>query len=112
MTAGPPEGGDEVVRLVAHVRGRVQGVGFRWWTRARALELGLTGYARNCPDGRVEVLAQGSREACEALLAALSAEDAAAAAEGSDAPARPGHVTGVGAQWLDPVKLPGGFRET
>ena len=41
------------VRLTAWVHGRVQGVGFRWWTRSRALELGLTGYAANRPDGRV-----------------------------------------------------------
>ena len=41
------------------VRGTVQGVGFRWWARARALELGLTGHARNTADGRVEVVAQG-----------------------------------------------------
>jgi len=41
------------------VSGRVQGVFFRAATRARALELGLHGYARNLPDGRVEVLACG-----------------------------------------------------
>ena len=58
-------------RLTAHVKGHVQGVGFRWWTRARALELGLTGSATNLQDGRVEVVAEGPREACEALLAAL-----------------------------------------
>ena len=46
------------VRLTAWVHGRVQGVGFRWWTRSRALELGLTGYAANRPDGRVQVVAQ------------------------------------------------------
>ena len=40
-------------RLTAWVHGRVQGVGFRWWTRARALELGLVGHATNHPDGRV-----------------------------------------------------------
>ncbi|MEO6703969.1 MAG: acylphosphatase, partial [Jatrophihabitantaceae bacterium] len=33
----------EPVRLTAWVHGQVQGVGFRWWTRSRALELGLTG---------------------------------------------------------------------
>ena len=33
------------VRLTAWVHGHVQGVGFRWWTRSRALELGLTGFA-------------------------------------------------------------------
>ncbi|MFZ1578128.1 MAG: acylphosphatase, partial [Nostocoides sp.] len=43
----------EVERLVVHLSGRVQGVGMRWWVRARALELGLVGYARNTDDGRV-----------------------------------------------------------
>lgn len=61
----------DAVRLTAWVHGRVQGVGFRWWTRARALELGLTGSAANKPDGRVEVIAEGPREACEALVALL-----------------------------------------
>lgn len=56
------------MRLQAFVKGRVQGVGFRWWTRARALELGLTGTATNLADGRVEVIAEGPRPACEALL--------------------------------------------
>ncbi|GAA4530697.1 acylphosphatase [Amycolatopsis samaneae] len=59
------------VRLTAWVHGHVQGVGFRWWTRSRALELGLTGSARNLPDGRVEVVAEGVRDHCERLLAAL-----------------------------------------
>jgi acylphosphatase len=59
------------VRLAAWVHGQVQGVGFRWWTRSRALELGLIGFARNLPDGRVEVVAEGVRDHCERLLAAL-----------------------------------------
>lgn len=59
------------VRLHAWVHGRVQGVGFRWWTRARARELALVGWARNAADGRVEVVAEGDRAACERLLAAL-----------------------------------------
>ncbi|MFB9963515.1 acylphosphatase [Sinosporangium siamense] len=59
------------VRLTAWVRGHVQGVGFRWWTRARALELGLVGWARNTNDGRVEVVAEGTREACVKLLELL-----------------------------------------
>ncbi|MFI6867197.1 acylphosphatase [Nocardia sp. NPDC050406] len=59
------------VRLSAWVHGLVQGVGFRWWTRSRALELGLTGYARNHRDGRVHVVAEGPRERCETLLALL-----------------------------------------
>jgi acylphosphatase len=56
------------VRLTAWVHGYVQGVGFRWTTRSRALELGLTGYAGNQLDGRVLVVAQGPRQACEQLL--------------------------------------------
>lgn len=59
------------VRLTAWVHGYVQGVGFRWWTRSRALELGLTGYAANQADGRVLVVAQGPQEACERLLGLL-----------------------------------------
>ena len=51
--------------------GNVQGVGFRWWTRSRALELGLAGYASNQPDGRVLVVAQGPRADCERLLELL-----------------------------------------
>lgn len=59
------------MRLTAWVRGAVQGVGFRWWTRSRALELGLVGSAANLADGRVEVVAEGDRDACLALLDAL-----------------------------------------
>jgi acylphosphatase len=62
---------DERVRLTAWAHGAVQGVGFRWWTRSRALELGLVGSASNLADGRVEVIAEGSRPACEQLLALL-----------------------------------------
>ncbi|WP_327144754.1 acylphosphatase [Nocardia sp. NBC_01327] len=68
MTATP-------VRLSAWVHGRVQGVGFRWWTRSRALELGLTGYARNHRDGRVHVIAEGPRENCDTLLTLLRSGD-------------------------------------
>jgi acylphosphatase len=50
------------------VHGRVQGVGFRWWTRCRARELGLLGEARNLPDQRVLVVAEGERGSCERLL--------------------------------------------
>ena len=62
---------EETVRLTAWVHGRVQGVGFRWWTRARASELGLRGYARNLNDGRVEVVAEGARIGCIRLLELL-----------------------------------------
>ncbi|WP_459547269.1 acylphosphatase [Nocardia sp. X0981] len=69
--AGEDTGATERVRLGAWVHGRVQGVGFRWWTRSRALELGLTGYAANTADGRVRVIAEGPRAAAAELLALL-----------------------------------------
>ena len=47
------------------VSGQVQGVGFRWFVARHARSLGLGGYARNLPDGRVEVVASG--EGPEAL---------------------------------------------
>jgi acylphosphatase len=74
-------------RLTAWLRGHVQGVGMRWWIRARALELGLAGWARNLDDGRVEVVAEGPRDALENLLAALSGAGT------------PGRVNGVTHRW-------------
>ena len=44
------------------VRGRVQGVGFRWFVEREAHLLGIAGWVRNNHDGSVEVLAQGTRE--------------------------------------------------
>ena len=87
------------VRLNAWVHGRVQGVGFRWWTRCRALELGLTGYAENLADGRVLVVAQGRREAGEKLLQLL---------EGGGTP---GRVDKVVAEWSQPQERFDGFVE-
>ena len=55
----------------AVVRGRVQGVFFRDYTRVYALTLGVHGYVRNAPDGTVEVEAEGERPALEKLLAHL-----------------------------------------
>ncbi|MEE8342543.1 MAG: acylphosphatase [Gammaproteobacteria bacterium] len=50
-----------------YVFGRVQGVFFRVSTRRQAQELGITGYVRNLPDDRVEVLACGEHDAVNAL---------------------------------------------
>jgi len=49
------------------VRGRVQGVGFRWSVRRRAEALGLVGFARNLPDGAVEVVARGEPHVLDEL---------------------------------------------
>jgi acylphosphatase len=49
------------------VSGKVQGVFFRASTREQALKLGLRGHAKNLPDGRVEVLAEGDASALDAL---------------------------------------------
>ena len=87
------------VRLTAWVHGHVQGVGFRWWTRSRALELGLTGFASNRPDGRVQVVAQGQREACEKLLDLLQGGDT------------PGRVDNVIAEWSEVRDTLSGFTE-
>jgi acylphosphatase len=66
----------DVVRVTAWVHGKVQGVGFRWWARAWALELGLVGRATNLSDGRVEVVAEGPRAACERFVALLRGDAA------------------------------------
>jgi acylphosphatase len=75
------------VRLNAWVHGHVQGVGFRWWTRCRARELGLVGEARNLPDGRVAVVAEGDLAAGEQLVALLRGDTT------------PGRVDEVVVQW-------------
>jgi len=45
------------------ISGRVQGVGFRWFTKDVAVREGVTGYVRNLPDGRVEALVEGDADA-------------------------------------------------
>lgn len=85
------------MRLTAWVRGQVQGVGYRWWTRARALELGLVGTATNLADGRVEVVAEGAREDLDRLLALL--------------PDGPGRPAGVMHRWTAARGELTGFRE-
>jgi len=70
-------------RVVAHVSGHVQGVGYRWFVRGLAQPAGLTGHARNLADGRVEVALEGDDDAVADVLAAL------------DGPRAPGRVTAV-----------------
>lgn len=89
-------------RMTAHVHGTVQGVGFRWWTKSQAKRLGLTGYAKNLDDGRVEVVAEGSEEDVDKLAALLREEPTT-----TD---RPGEVTHVATQYGEP-KGAEGFEE-
>ncbi len=76
------------------VKGRVQGVFFRDSTRARAVELGLTGWVRNLRDGRVEALFVGEKNACR------DARDFAAVGPPSAL------VTGLEHKWEDPPEKP------
>jgi acylphosphatase len=89
---------DDVVRVVALVSGRVQGVGFRDWVRRVARPLGLAGSATNQRDGRVEVVAEGPRAAVEELLAALRRDES------------PGFVGGIVESWPPVADAPPGFR--
>lgn len=57
---------DQEIQVI--VKGRVQGVGFRWATRNEALRLNLVGWVRNLPDGSVESVAQGPQPALETFL--------------------------------------------
>jgi acylphosphatase len=93
------------VRLTAWVSGRVQGVGFRWWVRATALELGLVGFAENLADGRVKVVAEGDEDRLRELLIRLEDDD------GSHRLVRPGWVTGVAHRWADATGSMPGFTE-
>ncbi|MFE0378962.1 acylphosphatase [Streptomyces inhibens] len=82
---------NEDVRVTAWVRGQVQGVGFRWFTRANALRIGeLAGFAVNLGDGRVQVVAEGPKDHCDQLLDWLRTGDT------------PGRVDGVTEIWATP----------
>jgi len=86
-----------VKRLHAVIRGRVQGVGFRYFLLARATQLGLQGWVRNNDDGTVELLAEGPRAALERLKQA--------AEEGP----RQARVERVDATWSEAVGGLGSF---
>ncbi|HLW58960.1 MAG TPA: acylphosphatase [bacterium] len=70
------------MRVQIAVTGRVQGVGFRFFALTRARALGLSGFARNLPNGQVEVLAEGARDALEAFLVAMREGPPGAAVRG------------------------------
>lgn len=72
-----------------HIQGRVQGVFYRQSTRTEARRLGLTGYARNNPDGTVTIEAEGPAEALAALEAWCHSGPPAARVEKVDVEAGP-----------------------
>lgn len=84
-----------LTEMAAHVfvSGRVQGVGFRNFTREQALQLQLRGYTRNLSDGRVEIEVEGERETIERLIQNLW-----------QGPPR-SNVTDVEVTWREPVSL-------
>lgn len=57
--------------IKAYVTGKVQGVYFRAWTRDQARQIGLDGFVRNLPDGRVEAVAAGDEAKIDAFLEQL-----------------------------------------
>ena len=57
-----PEDPEDVRQAAFSIRGRVQGVGFRWWTRKTAESMGLAGSVKNLRDGTVEVHVRGPAE--------------------------------------------------
>jgi acylphosphatase len=67
MNRSAPDG-PAARRAHVWVSGRVQGVGFRWYTREEAMRRGLAGWVRNLPDGRVEAVFEGPPDRVASML--------------------------------------------
>jgi acylphosphatase len=80
------------------VRGRVQGVSFRYYTMQEARRLGVEGWVRNLADGRVEAVFEGDAETVQAMVDWCRRGPPAAS------------VDGVDVNWEAPTGKPGGFR--
>jgi acylphosphatase len=84
-------------RIEATVRGRVQGVGFRYFVRSVADELALTGWVANAPDGTVVCAAEGPRSALRRFARALEEGPAGS------------RVDRVDTRWMVPIGTDGRF---
>ena len=83
------------VHLIA--RGRVQGVGFRYFVRDKASRYGIKGWVRNCSDGSVEIHAEGQKESMDEFMAAVK-----------EGPLF-GHVSDVEIEKVEPKNIYSGF---
>lgn len=80
---------NKVVTLTATAHGYVQGVGYRVFIRSAAWQLGVRGYARNMPDGTVQVIASGARHLLDRLLKEIRRGPAGA------------HIMSVDTEWRE-----------
>ena len=77
------------MRLFVLISGKVQGVGFRNFTQMNAKQLGINGYAKNLPNGKVEVIAEGDKSKLDALVALLKKGPRFARVDSLDVDERP-----------------------
>ena len=73
-----------MTRLHCVVHGRVQGVGYRWFVKETAEQLGVTGWARNLPNGEVEIEAQGGEDVLKEFVSFLKKGPPYARVDGID----------------------------
>ncbi|MCZ6680754.1 MAG: acylphosphatase [Candidatus Poribacteria bacterium] len=71
------------------ISGRVQGIGFRYFTKQNAMQLGIHGYAKNLPDGTVEVVAEGDNATLDQFMTILRKGPPAAKVDDVKVEARP-----------------------
>jgi acylphosphatase len=85
---------DHIISKRVVVSGLVQGVGFRFWARSAAVGLGLDGWVRNLPDGRVEIQVSGSVDSVEGMIELL--ETGPSHARVTDVESHPAEYDGLG----------------
>jgi acylphosphatase len=84
-----------MLAVLITVRGRVQGVGFRWWATGEARYLNLAGHAENQADGSVEIRAQGEDEAVGRMIRLVL--------ENPTTTSRPGQIDDYDLKWVDVI---------